>query len=130
MSYSSLFKKATRIFRSYLNISDDNDYKKNYQKNNENRNTKNNSEFNYSKNKESNNNSSNNTKNEQYYYELLGLKYGASISDIKDAYKKLISQYHPDKVANLGPELQLLAQKKTKDINEAYQYFKKKLNFN
>jgi len=128
MSYSSLFRKATRIIKSYLN-KETNNYKNEYQQNNEYRNHSNNSEFSHSKHKESYNYSSRTIKNEQFYYEVLGLKYGASVNDIKDAYKKLISQYHPDKVANLGPELQSLAQKKTQDINEAYQYFKKKMNF-
>ena len=29
-------------------------------------------------------------------------------------------EYHPDKVAHLGPELRILAERKAKEINEAY----------
>lgn len=35
-----------------------------------------------------------------------------------------MQSYHPDKVASLGDELKELAEKKTKDINEAYAYLK------
>lgn len=31
-----------------------------------------------------------------------------------------MSQYHPDKVASLGPELRDLCERKTKEINTAY----------
>ena len=31
------------------------------------------------------------------YYEVLGLKKGASENDIKRAYKRLASKHHPDK---------------------------------
>lgn len=59
-------------------------------------------------------------------FAVLGLKSNATNEQIKFAYKKLITQYHPDKVANLGSELQELASKKTKEINEAYQTLKKR----
>jgi len=39
---------------------------------------------------------------------------------IKRAYRKQVSLYHPDKVAQLGIELKQLAEQKTKEINEAY----------
>ena len=37
-----------------------------------------------------------------------------------------MKEYHPDKVSNMAKELQELALKRTKEINEAYEYFKKK----
>ena len=37
-----------------------------------------------------------------------------------------MKEYHPDKVSNMAEELQELALKRTKEINEAYEYFKKK----
>lgn len=47
------------------------------------------------------------------YYETLGVQKGASLDEIKRAYRKLAHQYHPDK--GQGNE------QKFKDVNEAYQ---------
>ncbi|MDR1573041.1 MAG: molecular chaperone DnaJ [Clostridiales Family XIII bacterium] len=49
------------------------------------------------------------------YYEILGLKKGASEADIKKAFRKLAMQYHPDK--NPGNKS---AEEKFKEVNEAY----------
>jgi uncharacterized membrane protein YkvA (DUF1232 family) len=54
-------------------------------------------------------------------YEVLGVQRGASIDDIKRAYRKLAAKYHPDKVDHLGDEFRVLAEQKFKDIQEAYQ---------
>jgi len=66
------------------------------------------------------------TANEDRYYEVLGLKPGATPEEIKSAYRKLSMQYHPDKVAHLGEEFRKVAEEKMKEINEAYQYLKKR----
>jgi DnaJ-domain-containing protein 1 len=55
-----------------------------------------------------------------YYFSVLGLTPSASNKELKTAYHKLMSQYHPDRVATLGPELQKSASEKSKAINEAY----------
>lgn len=51
-------------------------------------------------------------------YEVLGIKPGASEDEIKNAYKKLVKKYHPDKYQN-NP-LADLAEEKLQEINEAY----------
>ena len=53
--------------------------------------------------------------------EVLGLNDYATLDEIRTAYKRLMSQYHPDKVASLGVELQELAERKSKEIAVAYQ---------
>jgi DnaJ-domain-containing protein 1 len=53
-------------------------------------------------------------------YAVLGIKPGASKQEIQTAYREAMSQYHPDKVAHLGTELQDLATKKAQEFNKAY----------
>jgi molecular chaperone DnaJ len=48
------------------------------------------------------------------YYEVLGVSRDASKDEIKDAYRKLAMQYHPDR--NKSPD----AEEKFKEISEAY----------
>ena len=49
------------------------------------------------------------------YYQILGLPFGASMAEIKSAYRKLAFLYHPDK--NAGNKI---AQEKFMEITEAY----------
>lgn len=65
---------------------------------------------------------------DKLYAKVLGLKGKLTKKDIKRIYRNLIDKYHPDKVSHLGIEFQEYAQKKTKDINKAYSYFKRKYN--
>ena len=58
-------------------------------------------------------------------YVILGVKRGATKEEIKAAYKKLASEYHPDKVQHLGREFRDLAQKKFVLIQNAYDMVKK-----
>lgn len=60
--------------------------------------------------------------------ELLKVNTNASIEEIKHAYKKRVMEYHPDRVASLGEELQILARNKTQEINQAYDFLKKQNN--
>ena len=61
-----------------------------------------------------------------HYYAILGLKSGADQDAIKKAYRKLSMKYHPDKVRHLGEEFRAVAEEKMKEINGAYDFFKKK----
>ena len=59
-------------------------------------------------------------------YAVLGLKPGADKDAIKKAYRKLSMKYHPDKVRHLGEEFRAVTEEKMKEINAAYDFFKKK----
>ena len=54
-------------------------------------------------------------------YSVLGIEKGASSEEIKMAYKRLAHQYHPDKVNHLGQEFRDLAERRFKEIQQAYQ---------
>ncbi len=58
-------------------------------------------------------------------YEVLEIEKSATDSEVKKAYRKMASKYHPDKVAHLGEDLKNLAEEKFKSVNEAYQSVKK-----
>ena len=47
-------------------------------------------------------------------------------SELKKRYFELLKMNHPDKVASLGNDFKVLAEKKTKAINSAYDELKKK----
>lgn len=49
------------------------------------------------------------------YYEVLGVKKGASAEELKSSYRKLVKKYHPDKNPN-----DKVAEQKFKDVQEAY----------
>ena len=53
-------------------------------------------------------------------YEVLGVTRLASGDAIKAAYRARMKEYHPDKVAHLGEELQKLALEKSHEIQHAY----------
>ncbi len=55
------------------------------------------------------------------WYRILGVREAATREEITAAYKKLISQYHPDKVAQMGTEIRAVAEAKSKQINAAYE---------
>lgn len=55
------------------------------------------------------------------WHEVLGVASNASTEDIRAAYRKKISQYRPDKVSSFGPEFTVMAERMTKDINDAYE---------
>ncbi len=59
-------------------------------------------------------------------YSVLGVQKGASPTEIREAYRRLASQYHPDKVVHLGQEFRDLAEMRFKEIQAAYQKLKPK----
>lgn len=58
----------------------------------------------------------------QAAYELLGVTEKSTASEIKKAYRRLMSQHHPDKLAAKGlpPEMAKMATEKTQEIRTAY----------
>ena len=60
------------------------------------------------------------------FAKTLGLEKPYSEEEIKSAYRKLIAQYHPDRVSAMGPEIREVAETKAREINEAYEFFRKK----
>ncbi len=55
------------------------------------------------------------------WYVVLDVDRSANRAQITAAYRARISQYHPDKVARMGPEIRALAEKKSAEINTAYE---------
>ena len=61
------------------------------------------------------------------YYAILGCDKNDSDEDIKKQYRKLVSDYHPDKIASKGlpEEFTKFANDKFREIQEAYEVIKK-----
>ncbi|HEX2865577.1 MAG TPA: DnaJ domain-containing protein [Ignavibacteriales bacterium] len=62
----------------------------------------------------------------RYFGSVLGLRGKVTKSEIRKKYIDEMAKYHPDKVASLGEELIDLAERKTKEINMAYEWLKMK----
>jgi len=62
-----------------------------------------------------------------HHYAMLGLENNAEMSDVKKAYRRMVSEYHPDKVIAKGlPEDFIrFAEGKFREINEAYEAIQK-----
>ena len=54
-------------------------------------------------------------------YTVLGLERSASDAEVKRAYRKLMSQHHPDKLGDVPAELKRRAEDRAREINAAYE---------
>ncbi|CAN5523808.1 hypothetical protein BH23BAC4_BH23BAC4_13300 [soil metagenome] len=63
------------------------------------------------------------------YAEVLGVSGEPTAESVRRAYLLRISEYHPDRVAPMGPKIRAVAEEETKRINEAYRFFRDRLGF-
>ena len=64
-------------------------------------------------------------------YDMLGITVDASDAEVKKAYRRLMSQHHPDKLVAKGlpEEMMKLATEKTQQIRKAYELIQEKRGF-
>ena len=58
-------------------------------------------------------------------YLVLGTTASASDDDVELAYRRRMSEYHPDRVANAAVEIRELADQRAREINGAYEQIKR-----
>lgn len=63
-------------------------------------------------------------------YKILGCKLGCPFSEVKSSYRKMISEFHPDKIQGKGLPQDFIdfANEKTKMINKAYDFIRNNIN--
>ena len=64
-------------------------------------------------------------KDTQSSYTILEIDKSATDIEVKKAFRRMATKYHPDKVSHLGEEFRSIAEEKFKKVNEAYQQVKK-----
>lgn len=62
-------------------------------------------------------------------YKILEIDPSASVDEIKKAYRKMAVKFHPDKVLDLGEDVQKAAKEKFQKVQEAYDHIKKQRGF-
>jgi DnaJ-domain-containing protein 1 len=53
-------------------------------------------------------------------YRVLGLTEEVDEAELERAYRRLIAQYHPDRLSGAAPELRQQAERRAREINSAY----------
>lgn len=54
-------------------------------------------------------------------YAVLGVNASSSDQEIEQAWRRKMSDYHPDRVANAADEIRALAETRAREINAAYE---------
>ena len=55
------------------------------------------------------------------WFQVLEVSEAASREEITAAYRRKVSQYHPDKVSQMGADIRAVADAKTQQVNAAYE---------
>ena len=63
-------------------------------------------------------------------YSVLEISPSATDDEVRTAYRRMAMKNHPDKVDNLGPEVQKAAAEKFRNIQEAYETIKRQRGMN
>ncbi|MCH8029822.1 MAG: DnaJ domain-containing protein [Candidatus Dadabacteria bacterium] len=63
----------------------------------------------------------------QVAFKILDVPLDSKKEDVRRAYRDAIIQYHPDRVAHLADEFKVLAEERSKLLNEAYELLKRKM---
>lgn len=58
-------------------------------------------------------------------YATLGVTSSASDDEVEQAYRRRMSEYHPDRVANAAKEIRELADLRAREVNGAYEQIKR-----
>ncbi len=58
-------------------------------------------------------------------YKILEIEKSVSDAEVKNAYRKMVKKYHPDKLRNLGPEHTKGAEDKFRQVQTAYEHIQK-----
>jgi hypothetical protein len=70
------------------------------------------------------------SKLEAYYLEALGLTGAVTMDSVIEAYKEKIKETHPDKVQHMAKKIRDLAEKETKELNAARDFFNQRFRKN
>lgn len=62
-------------------------------------------------------------------YDLLGVPAGASVDEIRRAFRALAARHHPDRVAHLGPAAAERARQRFLEVQEAYTAIRRERGF-
>ncbi|MEK6244900.1 MAG: J domain-containing protein [Pseudomonadota bacterium] len=54
------------------------------------------------------------------WHEVLGVPSDATLEQIRKAYEEKSAEYHPDRVAGMGPEFRETAMRLTRRVNDAF----------